>query len=282
MNRQDVITIAGEYGLSPNRKFGQNFLISDRAAERIISLVEKGPHRRIMEIGPGLGALTGRLLELSEELTAVEIDAGICRYLGDAYSGRPGFELIHGDFLKIETGGDFDAVVSNLPYYCSSEILMKLATDYRTGPVYVMLQKEVAERIVAKPGSRVYGAITVALGLYFMPEICFSVPGSSFYPSPDVSSSFIRLERREDMLLHETRSIEFFHLLLKSAFWGRRKTILRALTGSPHLWLDRHGAASLLEEAGIRPDVRGEGLGLDEYVIMAKTLDRITGTGDRD
>ena len=265
-------TIAG-LGLHPNRRLGQNFLVSPEARERIVGAMECGPADRVLEVGPGLGSLTELLLDRAGHVTAVEIDAGFCRFLSGRFGARENFTLIHGDFLKNPPPDIFSKIVSNLPYYCSSGMLFEMSR-YAAPQVYVMLQKELADRVTASPGGKSYGALTVTLGFYYEARRVFTVPRESFYPRPDVTSAFLKLSRRPSLPL-DGDGIGLFHLLVKSAFWGRRKTILAALSGSPHLDLGREGAARVLAGAGIDHGRRGEELGLEEYINLARAMGNV-------
>ncbi|MBP7737400.1 MAG: ribosomal RNA small subunit methyltransferase A [Spirochaetes bacterium] len=270
MNTVEIKETIERLGLHPNRRLGQNFLVSREAREKIVGAMECTGADRVLEIGPGLGSLTELLVERAGHVTAMEIDAGFCRYLADRFGARENFTLVHGDFLKNPPPDTFNKIVSNLPYYCSSEILFEF-TRYRATPVYVMLQKEVAGRITAAPGSKSYGALTVTLGFYYEARRLLTVPRESFYPRPDVTSSFLVLSRRPSLPL-EGNDVDLFHRLVKSAFWGRRKTIVAALTGSPHLDLDRGGAARILAAAGVDGARRGEELTREEYVALARAM----------
>jgi 16S rRNA (adenine1518-N6/adenine1519-N6)-dimethyltransferase len=196
----------------------------------------------------------------------VEIDSGFFRYLVERYGKRKNFRLVHGDFLKVPVSEGFTKIVSNLPYYCSSEMLFKIA-QYNAAAVYVTLQKEMAQRIVARPGHSAYGALSVTLGFYYVPEILFTVSREAFYPLPGVTSSFLRLMRRAAFPLNG-EDVDLFHRIVKSAFWGRRKTIRTALSESPHLEAGRKVTALILAQAGINGGNRGEDLGLEDYVRM--------------
>ncbi|HOT45695.1 MAG TPA: 16S rRNA (adenine(1518)-N(6)/adenine(1519)-N(6))-dimethyltransferase RsmA [Spirochaetota bacterium] len=270
MKVHDIKEIIGNLGLHPNKRLGQNFLVSPEARERIVGAMECCPADRVLEIGPGLGSLTELLLERAGHVTAVEIDAGFCRYLSERFGARRNFTLIHGDFLKDPPPDGFTKIASNLPYYCSSEMLFQF-TRYTAPRVYVMLQKELADRVTASPGGKSYGALTVTLGFYYETRRVFTVPRESFYPRPDVMSAFLKLSRRAALPL-AGGEIGLFHLLVKSAFWGRRKTILAALSGSPHMDIGREGAARILAEVGIDRGRRGEELGLEEYIALARAM----------
>lgn len=266
MNTTELKQIIERSGLHPNKRLGQNFLVSDITRDKIISAAGISPGDSILEIGPGLGALTGRMIDLSHDVTAVEIDSGLARYLTAQFGETRNFRLIHGDFLKIQLEGSFTKIVSNLPYYCSSEILFRI-TGFPAPQVFVMLQKELADRIMAGPGDDAYGALSVTLGFYYLPKNLFKVSRESFYPRPEVTSSFLQLTRHDRLPL-EGKDIELFHAMVKSAFWGRRKTILKALSDTPHLEIGRAAAERILKEACINGRVRGEELGREIYVAL--------------
>lgn len=272
MIKKQVMEICTRYGLSPNKRLGQNFLVDEALTLKIVDAVNAGPVDSICEIGPGLGALTEYLVSQAGCLTAVEIDAGLSRVLHDRFQQRSNFTLLHNDFLKIDTGNSFSKVVSNLPYYCSSEIMFKVASQLtHAQECYVMLQKEMADRITASPGNKNYGALTVSLNLYFSVQALLNVGPHCFYPRPEVLSRFLKLVRRSRPSLCAD-TIDTFHAVVKSAFWGRRKTILKSLTGSPHLHYSRDTIADALRYAHIRENQRGEELSLDTYITLAEYL----------
>ncbi len=281
MNRSQVTEIANNYGLAPNKKFGQNFLINDGEIGRIISVLKLQKEYKVLEIGPGLAAITEKLVEQVDSVTAVEIDSGIVRYLKDRFEDVNNFNLIHSDFLKLSNSQekvDYDLVVSNLPYYCASEILFKIALEYGSPPTFVMLQKEMAERIVSKPSSSEYGALTVTLGLYYDSQILFHINNGSFYPAPDVTSSFLKMKPRTDINLTEEERL-MFHLIVKSAFWARRKTLLASLSKSPHMDLSRDDVQKILDESEIDSKRRGESLSVEQFVVLAKNGCRLKNNG---
>ncbi len=267
MNKTEILEITRKYGLNPGKALGQNFLVSGEICGRIIDLLDLHEGKKVLEIGPGLGSLTEGIVESGTLLTAVEIDSGFAGYLRERFGRRKNVEIIHDDFLKADIPGGFHSVVSNLPYYCSSEILFRLAAEFTAPDLFVMLQRELGERICSGPGEKSYGALTLNLGLYFESRRLFDIPRSAFYPRPDVISSFMHLKRKER--IPDRRKREVFHLLVKSAFWGRRKTILKSLSASPHLEISREKGEQLLEMAGIGKSVRGEELGMEEFLRMA-------------
>ncbi|HOP64949.1 MAG TPA: 16S rRNA (adenine(1518)-N(6)/adenine(1519)-N(6))-dimethyltransferase RsmA [Spirochaetota bacterium] len=270
MNKNDIMKITGEYGLAPNKKLGQNFLINDDVISKILNACSPD-NRNILEIGPGLGAISTGLAERGRSYTAVEIDSGFSRYLSDIFSGKENVSIIHADFLKTVIDDRFDLIVSNLPYYCASEILFRIAENFSAPEVYGMMQKEMGERITAAPGSENYGALTVTLSYHFKARVLFHVPGESFYPRPEVRSSFLQFKRKERTFYGPEKD-EMFHLVVKSAFWGRRKTLHKSLSGSPHLELGRELINDAIKESGIDPDVRGERLSLEEFIRLTETI----------
>lgn len=270
MNKSDILRITEQYGLAPNKKLGQNFLINDDVIKKIYGFCEP-ENKRILEIGPGLGSVSVPLEEKSLSYTAVEIDSGFVRYLSGLFRNSGKTRIIHGDFLKTEIEDGFDIMVSNLPYYCASEILFRIAGDFTTEKIFVMVQKEMAERITAKPGTGNYGALTVTLLYYFEPHILFHISGESFFPKPDVKSSFMKLVRKP-LYFRQLKDLNQFQLVVKSAFWGRRKTLLKSLTDSPHMKLDKVTVEKTLLECGISPGVRGETLSLPEFIKLTEGI----------
>lgn len=262
--------ITARYNLAPNKKLGQNFLVGDGVVSRILELCR--PYAgRILEIGPGLGAVSRGLAEMGSAYTAVEIDSGFVRYLSDLFAGSGKVRIVHADFLKADLADEFDLAVSNLPYYCASEILFRLAAEFTMPVIFGMVQREMAQRITAREGNENYGAMTVNLGYYFNTSECFVVPGDAFYPRPDVRSSFIKLERKK-RYFDDGKSETLFHDVVKSAFWGRRKTILKSLSDSPHMDLGRERAGAILEQCGIETNARGETLGLAAYIKLTEAI----------
>lgn len=270
MNTAETIQVLNSYNINPNKAYGQNFLCNKAIIDRIIDVSAVSTQDKVLEIGPGLGGLTEKLAVKSESVTAVEIDSGLAGFLKERFSGRKNIIIIHADFLKSDLKQNFTKSVSNLPYYCSSEILFHLAVKYKIPELYVMLQKEMSERIISGPGSKNFGAMTVALGLYYEPRILFHINRKSFYPSPDVSSSFLQLKQRDTGLTQKER--ELFHLIVKSAFWGRRKTLIKALTESPHLKLNRELLINTFNDLNYDIKLRGENLDIKDFKMLTKKI----------
>ncbi|MBN2038554.1 MAG: ribosomal RNA small subunit methyltransferase A [Spirochaetes bacterium] len=269
MNTKDIIEITRSNNISPNKKLGQNFLCNSTIVNRITASGGVTKNDDILEIGPGLGDLTESLLKKANSVTAVEIDSGLFRILNEKFKDINNLILIHKDFLKGRIEGNFTKVISNLPYYCSSEILFQLALKYQINDIFVMLQKEMAERIKASPGTKNYGALSVTLGLYYDPEILFKIDKQSFYPQPDVASSFIHLKKKNNTGLDKDET-ELFHLIVKSAFWGRRKTLRKSLLESPHSDLSREKVINVLIENNMDKDIRGENLTIDDFIKITQ------------
>ena len=270
MNKGKILEIIKTYALAPNKKLGQNFLINETIIQRIIDVLQP-ENKRILEIGPGLGSITSLLAQKALSCSVVEIDSGFVRYLQAAYASFRTVSIIHSDFLKSNLTDEFDIIVSNLPYNSASEILFRIARDFSAKDVFVMIQKEMGERIMSQPGTKIYGALAVTLSYYFDSKMLFHISGESFYPKPDVKSSFLQLKRKERYFEHGAHE-DIFHLVVKSAFWGRRKTILKSLSESPHLKLNRERVKKILDLSGIKPDVRSEILSLDEFIKLTEEL----------
>jgi 16S rRNA (adenine1518-N6/adenine1519-N6)-dimethyltransferase len=276
MNSKEIINILSSEGIRPNKRLGQNFLCNSGMIDRIADAAGIGKDDIVLEIGPGLGILTEKLAGIAGRVIAVEIDSGLAELIKKRLAGIDNVAIIHGDILKISLDEKFTKMISNLPYYCSSEILFRMAIDYSVPELCVMLQKEMAERIVSRPGSKIYGALTASIGLYYSTEILFNIDRRSFYPRPDVVSTFIKMNRTGDIGL-SSNEIDLYHKIVKSAFWGRRKTITRSLADSPHISIEKELIASVLGSLGIDPAVRGESLGVDEFKEMAKLICRASG-----
>ncbi len=271
MNRHDIIEILKKEGLSPNKMFGQNFLINKTITDRIVAAARVNECDKVIEIGPGLGELTEAILSAGCSLLCVEINAGLFRVVSKRFADNPNFQIIHSDFLKTGNLGSFNKVVANLPYYCASEILFSCAEKYNPELMCIMIQREMAERIVSSPGDESYGAMTVMLSHMYSSKIAFNVPPSSFFPQPDVTSSVVIMERRTaDDLSSEER--ELFGKLVKGAFWGRRKTLMKACSSSPHVAIDKRILLDAVRSLGLNDAVRGEELSPGQFIALARFI----------
>lgn len=277
MTKREVLDILSSISLAPNKKLGQNFLILENFVRKIVDSASLSKDMSVCEIGPGLGALSRVIAPECRELSCVEIDAGFAAYLTQYFAATPNVRILHQDFLKMKAYPKSDVVISNLPYYCASEILFVIAREISPVRICAMMQKEMAERIVAKPGSEHYGAMTVTLSYYYTPSVQFNVPPSAFYPQPDVVSTVVLFTRVETNALSRDETA-LFHALVKSAFWGRRKTVSKALSSSPHLRIPKELLSGSLEAAGIDAAARGETLSLDDYIRLTTILFSRTGS----
>jgi 16S rRNA (adenine1518-N6/adenine1519-N6)-dimethyltransferase len=271
MNKTQAVEILKSISLAPNKRLGQNFLVLDQFSEKIVSSAGISASNRVVEIGPGLGSLTEIIAKIGCSLVCVEIDAGYAAYLGSHFSEQSNVSVLHEDFLRMNEYPRSDIVISNLPYYCASEILFTIAQKISPLKICAMMQKEMSQRITASAGSEHYGAMTVTLSYYYVSSVLFNVPPDAFYPRPDVISTVILFTRidRADLSAEE---VELFHLVVKSAFWGRRKTIVKSLSSSPHISIDRILIEEALDAAGISREARGETLSLNSYIILTKNL----------
>jgi 16S rRNA (adenine1518-N6/adenine1519-N6)-dimethyltransferase len=271
MKKKECMEISRSYGLAPNRKLGQNFLVDEGITEKIVSIVSPERSDSILEIGPGMGALTAHLCERAGSVTAVEIDAGLARYLQDACGSRPILPSCTLIFSRPDWMTGLLKSSPICPITAASEILFRIAASFSARGIFVMLQREMALRITAGPGSPEYGALTVTLGYYYNPKIMLQVPGEVFYPRPEVGSSFLRLERRSEQALSKEEAA-LFHDVVKSSFWGRRKTILKALSQSPHISFEKDAIREALAFAGVPESSRGEELDTGTYCAIASRL----------
>ncbi len=263
-----------EYGIAPLKKLGQNFLVDGNIADKIAeAAVPKGACA--LEIGPGFGALTSRLVQRAERVAAYEIDAGLARALTALFSDEPKFHLFHKDFLKAnideeltDVFGDREIyVAANLPYYITSACIMALlSAKLNIRRITVMVQKEVADRLCAVPGNKDYGALTAAVGFYAAPKRLFNVSPGCFYPRPDVDSSVAQME----ILPRVGYDFDAYMHAVKSLFGMRRKTVKSNLRQT--LGLSAAQAEELLKSAGIDENARAEMLSVNDFINVSREL----------
>ncbi|UVI30350.1 16S rRNA (adenine(1518)-N(6)/adenine(1519)-N(6))-dimethyltransferase RsmA [Paenibacillus spongiae] len=286
MTQADVATpkrtrdIIAKYGFSFKKSLGQNFLIDQNILRNIVDAAELDKTKGALEIGPGIGALTQRLSETAGRVTAVEIDQRLIPILQDVFAETDNVHIEHGDVLKLElrelmerqfAGLAGVSVVANLPYYVTTPILMKLLEEkLPLENIVVMIQKEVAERMAAKPGGKEYGSLSVAVQYYCVPELVCVVPHTVFIPQPNVDSAVIKLTLRDKPPVEVANEDHFFRTV-QASFAQRRKTIannLSAFIGKAN----RDKVVPLLEGCGIDPSRRGETLSIAEFAVISDAL----------
>ena len=258
------------FHLRASKKLGQNFLIDAAVVRGIVEAAELQEGERVLEIGPGIGTLTQGLAESGAQVTAVELDKKLPAVLAETLKGYENVRIVQGDILKTdirELMGDAPfKVAANLPYYITTPILMALLEQrLPIRKIVTMVQKEVAERMIAPPGSKTYGALSVAVQYYTAPEIVLDVPPKSFIPAPEVDSVVIACKVRGEPPV-TVRDEKLFFRVVKAAFGQRRKTLSNALKGAGFLKDEVQGA---LEKAGIEAARRGETLSLEEFAQLA-------------
>lgn len=240
-NPQNTIAVLQKYHFNFQKKFGQNFLIDTHVLDKIIRAAEITKDDFVLEIGPGIGTMTQYLAQAAREVVAVEIDKALIPILQDTLSGFPNAEVIHDDILKVDiaglaeqrNGGRPIKVVANLPYYITTPIIMSLfESQVPLASVTVMVQKEVAERMQAGPGSKDYGALSLAVQYYAEPYIAANVPPNCFMPRPNVGSAVIRLTRHEVPPVQVDNEKLMFQII-RASFNQRRKTLVNGLNNSP-------------------------------------------------
>ncbi len=268
-NKDVTLHILKRFGIRMSKKLGQNFLIDEHVVRNIVEAANLTPGDAVLEIGPGIGTLTQGLAEAGGKVTAVEIDRRLIEVLGKTLEGYENIKIVHGDILRIDVAKEVMAprykVVANLPYYITTPIIMGLLEARMPIDVLVtMVQKEVAERMVAVPGTKDYGSLSVAVQYYTQPEIMFLVPPASFIPPPAVDSAVIRCTVREKPPVEVNEKV--FFRVVKAAFAQRRKTLSNTLktTGVPADTL-----RVILDKAGIDGTRRGETLSLQEFAAIA-------------
>lgn len=268
------------FDINLKKSLGQNFLVDRNVLHKIVSAAELDETKGVLEIGPGIGALTQRLAQVAGKVVAVEIDSRLLPALQETMIPYPHVALIHGDILKLDLSSIFRehfaglssiSVVANLPYYITTPIVMKLLEErLPLENIVVMVQKEVAERMAASPGGKDYGSLSIAVQYYCDTELVAYVPHSVFFPPPKVDSIVIKLKRLATPRV-QAPDEAFFFRVVQACFAQRRKTILNNLLnffGKPH----KAEVESALLQSGIDPLRRGETLGLQEFAQLSGSL----------
>ena len=282
-NPQNSIAVLQKYHFNFQKKFGQNFLIDTHVLDKIIRAAEITKDDFVLEIGPGIGTMTQYLAQAAREVVAVEIDKALIPILQDTLSGFPNAEVIHDDILKVDiaglaeerNGGRPIKVVANLPYYITTPIIMGLfESQVPLASVTVMVQKEVAERMQAGPGSKDYGALSLAVQYYAEPYIAANVPPNCFMPRPNVGSAVIRLTRHEVPPVQVDNEKLMFQII-RASFNQRRKTLVNGLNNSPEITLTKEQITEAVESLGKGAGVRGEALTLEEFSGLANKINKM-------
>ena len=279
-NPQKTIEVLQKYNFSFQKKFGQNFLIDPHVLDKIIAAAEITKDDFVLEIGPGIGTLTQYLAEAAREVVAVEIDSTLIPILEDTLSAYDNVNVINEDVLKVDlkklaeerNGGKPIKVVANLPYYITTPIIMGLFESHvPLKSLTVMVQKEVALRMQAGPGTKDYGALSLAVQYYASPYLAANVPPNCFMPRPNVGSAVIRLTRFEETPV-QVKDEKLLFRLIRASFNQRRKTLQNGLVNSPELNFTKEQVATAIETLGVSPSVRGEALTLEQFAALANAL----------
>ena len=272
-NSKNTIEILQKYKFVFQKKFGQNFLIDEHVLEKIISAAGIGPDDFVVEIGPGIGTMTQYLAHAARGVAAVEIDKALIPILQDTLSAYDNVTVINEDVLKVDlkelaekmNEGRPVKVVANLPYYITTPIIMGLFESHvPVESITVMVQKEVAERMQAGPGTKDYGALSLAVQYYADPYIVANVPPNCFMPRPNVGSAVIRLQVHKNPDIRVKDESLMFRII-RASFNQRRKTLQNSLSHDPQLGISKEVVARILEEMGLSATIRGEALSLQQF-----------------
>ena len=272
-NPQNTIAVLQKYNFTFQKKFGQNFLIDPHVLDKIIRAAEIGPEDCVLEIGPGIGTMTQYLACAAGRVIAVEIDRALIPILEDTLDGYENVKIINEDVLRLdlaalareENGGKPLKVVANLPYYITTPIIMGLFENHvPVASITVMVQKEVADRMQVGPGTKEYGALSLAVQYYAKPYIVANVPPNCFIPRPNVGSAVIRLTRHQDPPV-QVKDAGLMFTLIRASFNQRRKTLQNGLYNSPELFYTKAQIAWAIEQLGVSAQIRGEALTLEQF-----------------
>ena len=279
-NPKNTIEVLQKYHFNFQKKFGQNFLINTSILEEIIDAAEITREDFVLEIGPGIGTMTQYLCEAAREVVAVEIDTNLIPILGDTLSAYDNVEVMNADILKVDiakladerNGGKPIKVVANLPYYITTPIIMGLFESHvPIDSITIMGQKEVADRMQEGPGSKEYGALSLAVQYYAKPEIVVNVPPSCFMPQPKVGSAVIRLTRHENPPVDVDNEKLMFQVI-RASFNQRRKTLANGLNNFGSFSLGKEEIQKSIEELGVPVNIRGEALSLEQFAKLSNII----------
>lgn len=279
-NPTNTIAILNKYNFVFRKKFGQNFLIDTHVLDKIIRAAEITRDDFVIEIGPGIGTLTQYLCENAGQVLAVEIDRMLIPLLSETLSAYDNVTVINEDVMKLDLGDIIEQqrgemkvkVVANLPYYITTPVIMSLLEKkLPLTSITVMVQKEVAERMQAQPGTGDYGALSLAVKYYSEPYVAAYVPPNCFMPRPKVGSAVIRLKLHERPVI-EVRDEELLFNMIRASFNQRRKTLVNALNNYSEIAFTREEIANALKDEGLPENIRGEALSLEQFAGLANRL----------
>ena len=270
-----TIEVIQKYQFAFQKRFGQNFLIDAHVLEKIVSAAGITKDDCVLEIGPGIGTMTQYLAESAGQVIAVEIDTNLLPILADTLKDYSNVKVINQDILKVDinelvkeyNNGRPIKVVANLPYYITTPIIMGLfESNVPIDNITVMVQKEVADRMQVGPGSKDYGALSLAVQYYASPYIVANVPPNCFIPRPNVGSAVIRLTRYPPV---QVKDPKLMFKLIRASFNQRRKTLQNGLNNSPEISFSKEEITKAIESLGVSPSVRGEALSLEQFAQLA-------------
>lgn len=279
-NPKNTIEILQKYNFNFQKKFGQNFLINTGVLEDIIDAAEVTDEDMVLEIGPGIGTMTQYLCENARQVIAVEIDTNLIPILKDTLSAYDNVRIINDDILKVDinelareyNNGRPIKVVANLPYYITTPIIMGLFESHvPIESITVMVQKEVADRMQAGPGTKDYGALSLAVQYYSKPQIVVNVPPSCFMPQPKVGSTVISLRRHQQPVV-QVDDEKLMFKVIRASFNQRRKTLANGLNNYGGINLTKEQIQQSIEELGVSVNIRGEALSLEQFACLSNII----------
>ena len=275
-NPKETIRVIQENNFTFRKSYGQNFLIDSHVLDKIVSAAEIDSDTEVLEIGPGIGTLTQYLAEAAKSVTAVEIDDKLIPILEKTLADYDNVKVIHGDILKQDIDALFEGkhfkIVANLPYYITTPIIMNLLESrVPADSITVMIQKEVAERMMASPGTKDYGALSLAVQFYAEPYLAANVPPNCFMPRPNVGSAVIRLKRLEKPPV-QVKDEQLMFKLIRAAFNQRRKTLANAVKNFEGLKFTREEVETGIKSIGLDERIRGEAMSLEQFAALADAL----------
>ena len=276
----NTMAVINKYNFAFQKKFGQNFLIDSNVVEKIVREAGVTEDDFVLEIGPGIGTMTQILCENAREVVAVEIDKNLIPILNDTLSGYDNVRVLNEDILKVDikslarekNDNRPIKVVANLPYYITTPIIMGLfESGVPIDSITIMVQKEVADRMQVGPGTKDYGALSLAVQYYAKPQIILTVPASCFMPRPNVDSAVIKLTRHEKAPV-DVEDEKLMFAIIRASFNQRRKTLANGLNNSSEIHLPKEVIAQAIEELCGNPSIRGEALTLEQFATLSNII----------